>query len=183
MKTVCYINLTNGLEYWPDIPDARIMYMKSTHYERHELESVLLNLSDDLLFNLAIGNRCVIYDCGMYSDIPRTVWEGIPWIRYALSRAWFDREIDSPVTRGSGGPRDRNGKKRGGVGRTKDLKIFFRNRYNKVDKRVLKRLEYFRKFLLTDAIRLESVSKNTTHDGDNAFYLRIVRQTACGNKN
>lgn len=180
MKTVTYINLTNGIEFLPEVPEARFLRIKSTYLERHLLEDVLFSVSDDLLMNLALGNRCIIYDFGMYFDTPRSIWEGIPWIKYALNRAWFDREDDYFITRW---------RHRGKYipnkivlieeKHPKNYKVFFRNRYNRMDKRIIERLDYYKKFLECDMINIVGVSKKTEHDGDMGFYKKMLGDYKC----
>lgn len=175
MKTINYVNLTNGIEFLPELSDYRFIYIKSTHFERHELESIMMSLSDDLLMNLALGNKCVIYDYGMYFDIPRSIWEGVPWIKYALGRAWFGREDDYFIARWK-----HRGKYIGNrtileqEKHAKNYRVFFRNRYDKMDKRIIERLTYYKKFLQSAKINIEGRSRKTEHDGDTSFYKKIL---------
>lgn len=180
MKTVPFINLTNGIEFLPEIKEARFIRIKSTHLERHQLENVLVNLSDDLLMNLALGNQCVIYDFGMYFDTPRSIWEGIPWIKYALNRAWFDQETDYFITRW----RHRGKYIPGKIilkeeKHPKNYKIFFRNRYDRMDERVHEKLSYYKTYLDCATINLLGFSRKTEHDGDSAFYKKILKDCQC----
>lgn len=175
MKTINYVNLTNGIEFIPELPDYRFIHIKSTHLERHLLEQIMMHIGDDLLMNLAIGNRCVIHDFGMYFDTSRSIWEGIPWIKYVLNRAWFDKEDDYFITRW---------RHRGKYipnkivlveeKHPKNYKLFFRGRYDRMDLRILERINYYKKFISSDTINLEGVSRKTERDGDIDFYKNIL---------
>lgn len=175
MQTIHYVNLTNGIEFLPELKNVRFIRIKSTHLERHLLEDVLLGLSDDLLMNLAIGNKCVICDFGMYFDVPRSIWEGIPWIKYVLNMLWFNREDDYFITRwrhrGKYIPNEIILKE---DSHPKNYKVFFRNRLERVDKRIIERILYYKTFLKSDTINIVGLSRKTNNDGDVDFYKKTL---------
>jgi hypothetical protein len=177
VKVVNFVNLTNGIEFLPEVENPRFIRIKSTHFERHLLEDVIVALSDDLLMNLAIGNKCVIYDFGMYFEIPRSIWEGIPWIKYVLYRAWFGKETDYIITR--------RRYKRPAPGippvlgkeyHPQNYKVFFRNRYNRMSDKTMEKINYYKNFISSGTINLEGVSRKTEHDGDIDFYKKVLSE-------
>ena len=96
---IIYLNLTNGLQALPNFIGevVRFIRFQSTLLEQGFLEKFLLEVDYDFLLNLAIGNQCVVYDfTSRWKDRrpSRAIWQGLPWIDYALNRCWFDREIE-----------------------------------------------------------------------------------------
>ena len=155
---IIYINLTNGVEALVDFigEEVRFMRLQSTLLEQGFLEKFLMELDYDFLMNLAIGNHCVIYDfTSRWKDRPsRAIWQGLPWIDYALNRCWFNQEIEC----------DRR------------MDKHFKTVYNGLDKRTKRKLKYFRKFLLTDRLYYSSKCEQTENDGNDEFYKEVVDQ-------
>jgi len=158
--TLHYINLTNGLEFIDDLaPPLRFTRIQSTACEQKRWAQIINDLDNDLLVNLALGNECIIYDCGQ-KGTPRAIWQGVPWIRYALTRAGLRRECPCLV--------------RGGV----NCMAYFNKIYGEVYPQFAPRLKYFGKFLNTDEIRITGKWKNTINDGKYEYYAEIIKQYA-----
>lgn len=92
--------------------------------------------------------------------MPRALWYGVEFIRYALNRAWFDREVDCHLR---------------GYNVTKQ----FREHYSSFSKPTMRRLSYFAKYINreeTHDIQLIGVYKSTTHDDDFPYYKSLAHQ-------
>ncbi|KKN68150.1 hypothetical protein LCGC14_0453750 [marine sediment metagenome] len=111
--------------------------------------------------NLALGNECIVYDYSPHSDIPRAIWQGLEWIKYALNRIWFNNEI-IPIINGH------------------NCIKYFRICYNRLNKKTKKYIKYFKKFLNTDYLELVSITFNTKHDSDCEYYKRVVNKKVQG---
>lgn len=165
MKTIQYINLTSGVEAIPDMacttdshdwPDWHFIRIQSTACEQKRWEFILLDLDNDFLINLALGNKCIIYDFSAHKSIPRSIFQGVEWIRFALTYAWFDK-IGKVIIRG------------------KDCTGYFAKELFKIkDGPAIMKLKYYQKFLNTDELKIETVSQRTKHDGDIGFHKGIL---------
>jgi len=157
MKTIRYINLTNGIELISSFPEGyRFLRIQSTACEQKRWDFIIADLDHDLLMNLAIGNDCVVYDCG-HNGEPRALWQGLEWIKYVLNRIWFGKIIE-PVLRG---------KKIG--------HFYFDEQYRNLSKPTVSKLQYYKKFLLTNEIYLRGIYDKTEHDGQYDFYREVLR--------
>ena len=103
-----FINLSNGAECLAllesaGVPPAQVAFMRlqSSHCEAQDYAGVLTNLDHNLLMHLALGYECRVYDFGSRGYdweaeqgelerryVPRAVWWGLEWARYALTRMW-----------------------------------------------------------------------------------------------
>jgi hypothetical protein len=93
-----FINLTAGLEHAKSFYIYPLNYIRiqSTQLERKHLEHLLKDLDNNFLMKLAIGKECVVLDFTSRkkkNNTSRACWQGIPWIKYCLSRLWFEKEI------------------------------------------------------------------------------------------
>lgn len=103
MTTVHYLNLTRGLalaahvsERYQILPsELRVCRIQSTACEQKRWAYILDSLSDDVLYNLALGNRVYVHDASEKPRVTRALWQGIPWIRHVLYRRWL--AIESPT--------------------------------------------------------------------------------------
>ena len=102
MKIIHYINLTNGIQAISDynLKDYRAIRIPSSWCERKKFNEILFSLSDDLLLNLALGNKCIIYDYGANKLCPRAIWQGVEWIKFVLYKRWYyvDYELQGRLT-------------------------------------------------------------------------------------
>lgn len=148
------------------------MRIQSSHCEANAFYKVLESLDNNLLFHLATGARCVVYDLGSRSTrwpsldedetsshkIPRALWWGLEWSRYALARLWRVDIHDRPLLRGN------------------TAVALFDEKYSRIPKALYKRLKYFRKFD-PQVVDLRGVYRihGTAHDGDDATYARMAQ--------
>ena len=150
MSIKYYINLTAGLlqnEY-----QGTLIRIQSSHIESKSYDRLFYGLSDDLLYNLAIGNDCVIVDCtsNKSGKIERVA---IPVITYFLNYFWFDVR--------------------------KHLKVGS-NRYLNLTNVVYKmftpqtkaKLRYFKKFLATTEVKLSGITIKVEKEYDAASISR-----------
>ena len=89
-----FINLTNGIEALPALDHStQVCRIQSSRCEANDFYGVLQDLDHNLLFHLATGAECRIYDDGsrgtrwpgeVEQKIPRAIWWGLVWVRYAL---------------------------------------------------------------------------------------------------
>lgn len=160
MKTVRFINISNGIDYLvtePAILQDEISFIRipSTWCEQKLWDQVIQNLDTTLLLNLALGNWCVIYDKSAHHKVSRACSQGVEFIRYALNKCWFNRE-------GKVDPGQHN---------------YFREEYKKLSKCSIRKLKYFRKFIPPDQnhFTLVSISENMPNKNDgNYSYFRDV---------
>lgn len=157
-----YINLTNGIEFIPELnqdSSLKVVRIQSTACEQKRWDFILQDLDYTFLLDLALGNTVTVVDYGANKPVPRACYQGLEWVRYALNKCWFGKE-EKAVVRGC------------------DSTNYFRECYAKLDKRTLKKLEYFKKFLMTNEIHLEYRTKSTDRDGDYNYY-KVILNTYC----
>ena len=176
MKTIHYINLTSGVEAIPELSSAEYAYfngicyspinisdwhflrIQSTACEQKRWEYILSDLDNDFLMNLALGNKCVIHDYSAHKTCPRSIFQGLEWIKFSLEWAWFDH-IGKVNIRGD------------------DCTTYFAKELFKIkDGATMVKLKYFRKFLNTDKLNIETIVAQTKHDGDIEFHKDILKK-------
>jgi len=130
LPKVDFINLSGGLKAVDDynLKNFHVIRIQSTWCEQKRWEDILISLSDDFLFNAALGNTCVIYDYGARKPIPRAVWHGVQWIIFTLNKRWHS-VVYHPV------------------GRCSSSLNYFEGIYLTLSKRTKARLDYFGKFV------------------------------------
>lgn len=157
-----YINLTNGIDAIPTLPspDYRFVRIQSTVCEQHLWDKLLLELSEDLLMNLALGHPCIIYDFGARKPVPKSIYQGLEFIRYVLYRRWL-HETYHPVIR-----------------RNNDTEVkcddIFDHYYRNLSRPAKRKIDYFLPYLDTDKIYLAAKADETEYDGDKAHYRDIL---------
>lgn len=156
-----FVNLTNGIEYLEhDVQDVSFIRIQSTLCEQTRWDYLLMDLDYNFLMNLAVGNECVVVDYGSRSGhVPRSVWQGLEFIKYFLNRVWFKKEYVPFV-------------------RKTDVSNYFKSEYDRIrrNRRLMARYKYFIKFLHTDELKLDSICKKTEHDGDSEYYNAILKE-------
>jgi len=153
-----YINLTNGIEFIPSLQgvEYRFIRIQSTACEQKRWDNIIQDLDVDFMFNLAIGETCIVYDMGDNKPISRAVYQGLSWINYALSKNWLGLELSS-IVRGN------------------DATAYFKQVYRTIEPKTRARMEYFRKFVNTDLLHIEYKSASTVNDNNLKFYQDIVK--------
>ena len=167
-----FINLTNGIEYIPEIQDGTIHFMRirSTTIERKDYLFLLMDLDHNFLLHLALGKKCVFVDYGTHRKNSKTVYTAIPLILYILNRRWLGKEIDAYRLH------------KGSDNQINDRKQYYEHIYKELfvynqtnDKVKLKRkLDYFKKFLNTFEVHCEHQSSSTNNDGKYDYYREIL---------
>lgn len=165
-----YLNLTNGIEYLKDwelheektickpIGSVRFIRIQSTQCEQKNWDMVIQDLDNDFLLNLAIGRHITVVDYSNHINrAARAVAQGLQLIRYVLERRWFNRKV-IPIVYNF------------------NCSKYFDEVYRKLDKRTLKKIDYFKKFLLSDGVHLTGRSYTTNKDGKYDFYKEILEE-------
>lgn len=161
-RTVHFLNLTNGIEsikrgHVP--PDYHFIRIQSTQCEARVWDKVILNLDNNFLMHLALGDKCIVHDYSAHKESPRAIYQGLEFIKYILYRRWFNIEYQMYIR-----------------GNKVDMK-FYENEYItkvRTNKDVKKKIDYFIKFLLTDQLYIDTIVNNTTLDGNFDEYRRIL---------
>lgn len=173
-----FINLKNGVEAIPTlravgIDDYAFVRIQSTLCEAGDMEKMMLELDANLLVSLALGHSCVVYDFGSRDKkrgVPRALWYGLEFTRFALNRYWFDGD-DTAVTTDRCGP----------VLRGKRVDADFRRKLASLSKSAKKRIKYYRKFVPPEVratypgVRLVGAYAATAKDDDEGFYAETLR--------
>ena len=110
--------------------------------------------------DVALGNTVYVIDYGADKNVPRALYQGLEFIKYTLSRRWLNTIIDANV-------------------RGNDCSKYFEECYRALDKRTLKKLDYFRKFLKAKFIDIVRVSASTDKDGNYEYYKNILWRERC----
>ena len=163
-----FVNLTDGLEVAGElvrtigVPLGELGFVRvqSTHCEADDFEAVLANLDANFLLHLCLGHVCLVYDLGSrglqwpggVEGVPRAIWWGLEWARYALSRFWGLETGAYASLRGM------------------DVTPLFERWRLRLSKRVKARLRYYKLHLRTDRLHLYGVYRRTEHDGSREFY-------------
>lgn len=87
-----YVNIASGLE-WLERPcfaePPHFIRIPSTWCEQGEWDRVFMSIDADLLMHLALGHRCVVYDCGSRKGwYSRAQWQALPILRYVCEKEW-----------------------------------------------------------------------------------------------
>lgn len=171
--------MTNGLEALEDLKgflsdaelaEVNFVRIQSSHCEANAFYHVLDSLDNNLLFHLATGARCLVYDFGARDTqwpsaqgelrsqrIPRALWWGLEWSRYALARLWRVDLPHKPILRGY------------------SVQDLFADKYRAMPKALYKRLRYYRKFN-PQVVDLAGVYRayGTAHDGNDGAYAAMA---------
>lgn len=71
--------------------------------------------------NVAIGNKCTIYDYGAKKPVPCAVYQGIEFLKYVLNKRQLNREYETDINRGKSGEHIR-----------KDCDLYFESCYDNI---------------------------------------------------
>lgn len=154
-----YVNLTNGIEALPKLQNYRFIRIQSTACEQHNWDCLIANLDSDFMMNLVLGNECQVYDFGSRGgEISRACWQGLEFVKWILNYRWL-------------------GKRTKTKGKACDMSGYFYEVWKGLGKKSRRKIDYFKKFLMTDEIKLTYVCEKTSHDGDLEFYKKILKNT------
>jgi hypothetical protein len=96
-----YVNLTNGLEALPGLTalvpagELRFTRMQSSHAEASAYDKLLAELDHDLLWSLAAGHTCYLYDFASRNPrrgVSRAQFLGVEFAKWALAYLWFGKD-------------------------------------------------------------------------------------------
>ncbi len=85
------------------LDNIRVTRIQSSHCEAGSYDKILQGLGPELLWSLATGHECVIYDYGSRDrtrGVPRALFLGMQFVRWALRYLWFDVTDDVALIRG-----------------------------------------------------------------------------------
>uniref|UniRef100_A0A7S3XSP6 Uncharacterized protein n=1 Tax=Heterosigma akashiwo TaxID=2829 RepID=A0A7S3XSP6_HETAK len=174
-----FINLTNGIEVVPHLLQSGVheeelsyIRLQSTHCESKNFLGILQDLDANFLLRLAQGDTCLVYDFGSRAGvgwpdgeigIPRALWWGVEWVRYALERCWL----------GPSAPGVRV------MVRGHNIRGLFEQEYRSLPDKVKRKMRYYKKFLKIDPggkLSLYGIYSRTNMDGDAEGYATILDQ-------
>lgn len=154
--TCNFLNLTNGLEWMPDIvPPHNFIRIQSTACEQKRWWFLIEDLDYHFLIRAAAGDHCVVFDCSQKKSESRAIYQGLEWIRYVLNRFWLGHII-RPSVRGN------------------YCGDYFESMWTERTIRATKKLEYAKRFLCTDSIIIEGRCRSTQNDGKDEFYREFI---------
>ncbi|MPN21904.1 hypothetical protein SDC9_169286 [bioreactor metagenome] len=160
MNKKIFLNLTNGIQALDkfDIPPSKVNFIRiqSTYCENASFEKMLLTLDSNFLMWLALGYECVVYDFGAQSETSKAVYYGLEWIRYVLNKRWFGKDT-IPYIKG------------------KNVSNSFHKFYMNLGKKTKKQIDYYKKFLMTNELKLTAVTAATEHDNQPEVYFNILK--------
>ena len=154
-----FLNLTNGIEKFEEFYDLDLSFIRiqSTICEQKDWNRVIMDLDNNFLLHVALGFDCIIYDYTHHGKESRACWQGVEFVKYCLNRIWFGRMQTSS-----------------------NFSTYFNEQFCKLTKSVRKKLKYYRKFLLTDEIKIECICEKTNLDGKYEEYRKILKQFYAG---
>jgi len=158
-----YINLTCGLEVIPSLAEQhvfKVIRIQSSLIESKSWNKIFYSLDDDLLFHLALGYICIIFD-GSCNKTSKVVRIAIPVIKKILEKMWLDKELTAIE---------------------KISSDYLKKIYKSLKKDTKRKLRYYKKFLLTDKIYLFGFSV-PTKDGNFEYFKKIVKKHLIKNSN
>lgn len=154
MKLKVYLNLTNGLDYLSilkdrvDLSNADFIRIQSTTCEQKVWHKLLLELDYNFLIDIASGNQVFVFDTSAHKNTPRSIYQGVEWIKYFLNKYWLEKEY-IPIVNGC------------------NCIAYFAECYEKVIRMpdVKSKYKYLKKFIMTDTLKIYSISCNYPNDG------------------
>ena len=154
-----YLNLTNGIEALEFLKPANLRFVRiqSTACEQKRWDFILQDLDYSFLMDIALGENVTVVDYSAKKENTRAVYQGLEFIKYVLNKYWLNKEY-TPNVKGL------------------NCSNYFKSVYDSLDKRTFKKLEYFKKFLKTDKIKLKGVCFKTEHDGDYEYYSELLKK-------
>ena len=123
---------------------------------------------DDMLMHLALGWRCVVHDRGTLRPLSKTLFFGVPLIRYVLDRAWTTVAPEQvPLVGPWGGP-------------APDGAARFDAIFCGLGHETIRRVRYYSRYWTGGPADLVGDGSATEHDGDVAYYAGLARTLLAG---
>lgn len=157
-----YLNLTNGIEFLEknNIQNLQFVRLQSTACEQKRWEFILQDLDYSFYLNLAIGNTCIIIDYSARKQVPRSIYQGLEWIKFVLYKVWYGIDY-IPFVNGN------------------NCEKYFEQQYMCIKKsKAIKKVKYFKKFLNSNNIKIDVITGNTNNDSKHQYYFNILK-TKC----
>jgi hypothetical protein len=147
---VDFINLSSGLAWLahPEGPtDYRLVRIQSTACEQKRWNALIDDLDYDFMLAIASGCHCRVWDASAKKPVSRALYQGIPWIIFALESSWFGRASDPMV-------------------KNHNVRRYFAECFAALPATTLAKLRYGRKFVRTENILVEGHCMQTDLDGN-----------------
>jgi hypothetical protein len=161
-KSRIFINLTSGIEALPkfgmNLNDVSFIRIQSSHCESHRWEDILSELDNNFLMHLAMGYECIVYDFGSHTNSSKALYIGMEWVKYFLTRRWFHKDY-KPIVK------------------NKDISNYFEAEYEKIPRRIKRKIDYFSSFLFTDELRIVTRSTVTYNDNNKSYHRKIIEDS------
>lgn len=157
-----FINLTNGIEAIPFLDDYSFIRIQSTMCENKDWEGIINTIDSNFLMCLALGYDVVIYDytSKKNKEMPRALYQGLEFIKYILYKRWFGKEYTPMV-------------------RNHNCLNYFEG--IKLSRSAKRRIDYFKKFLMTDRLKIRVSTGYTKYDGKPLYYHQILKMQGVKN--
>lgn len=165
-----FVNLTNGLEALPLLKSIDVPFhfcrLQSTQCEASRPDLLISAVESGILFQLALGECCLIYDYGSRNKetgASRAIWYGLEFLRYTLRKVWYPEASKSDVA----------------YLRGRNVSRMFDEIIDSFSKATMRQLKYYRQFTspeTTTDVQLYGVYNATTNDADNGYYQKLARE-------
>ena len=162
-----WINLTNGIEILPYLLSCipyKFCRFRSCSFEQKNWNDAIADVPDDMLMNFALGVPQYIVDLGANCPCPRSLRQGFAIALRRISISW-GLPVDEHmwIFSRSGIPMR--------VGDDDD----FARQAMRIDSKQKGRLDYFRRYLDTDKLRVNMMCAPTDNDGNYDMHSDIIK--------
>lgn len=154
MKDIYFLNLSNGIEFFPFIDNPHFIRIQSTACEQKLWDQVLMTLDNDFLWHLANGYNCIIVDFSERKNETRALYQGLEFIKYVINLLWFNQEITPLV-------------------HTVNCLSYFRQCYKDLDRNTKRKIKYFKKYINTTHINISKLTGNL-YDFRNGILPKLI---------
>jgi hypothetical protein len=121
--------------------------------EQKNWEHIILDLDNDFLLNLALGNYVYVCDTSKKGR-PRALWQGLEFIIYVLHKVWFGSTYKTQAN--------------------SQMVPYFETEYKKLSRPIKNKIKYFRKFLNTTKLNLTCYTNHTENDNNYSYFKDIL---------
>ena len=152
-----YLNLTNGIEYIEQcsFENPNFIRIQSTKCEQKDWDFIIQDLDNDFILHSVLGYQIIVYDKGARKKVSRALYQGIEFIKFVFNKFYLNKTVTAIV-------------------KSHNCTNYFEQVYKNLDKRTLKKLEYFKKFVNTTSINISCISEPTDNDGNTEYYKEIL---------
>lgn len=103
----------------------------------------------------AMGWNCLVYDFGSQNELSKAIYIGLEWIKFVLNKRWLN--ADYPI-----------------IIKNKNVTEYYEGEYRKLSKSCRWRLDYFRRFLLTNELLISGITSKTQNDNNYDYFRGII---------